>query len=284
MLFVNNNGKVLLASEPAIEAGSRAFLYGDGVFESVRIIHGKPINLTAHIQRLFKGAEILKIRIPSYLTQEVFYEKILELLEKSEIKSGGKCRISIDRSAGGTYKPTSNEATYFIEVWPIEENDFLLNYKGLEIDVYKDIKLYPSVLSPFKTKNRLTKVLAAIAADELGLDDFILQNDKGNLIESTSCNIFIVSNGVLYTPGLQEGCIAGTMRMQVINLAIQNGVRVYECPILPHNLLSADEVFLTNAIRGIKWIGGYRTKRYMNNTSRRLVMLLNAFWSKELGV
>lgn len=284
MLFVNNNGKILNDSEPVIEVGSRAFLYGDGVFESVRIMYGRPINLNSHIQRLFKGAELLKIRIPAYLTQELIFEKILELIEKNEISAGGKCRISIDRISGGTYKPVSNEATYFIEVLPIDENDYLLNYKGLEIDIYKDIKLHSNVFSSFKTKNGLTKVLAAIAAEELELDDFILQNEKGNLIETTSCNLFIVSNGVLYTPGLQEGCIAGTMRMQVINLAIQNGIRVYECPILPHNLLSADEVFLTNAISGIKWIGGYRTKRYLNNTSRRMVMLLNAFWTKELNV
>lgn len=283
-MFVNNNGTVLSANDPSIMAGSRAFLYGDGLFESIRIMHGKPINLSAHIQRLYKGAELLKIRIPLYLTQEVFEQKILELLEKSQISAGGRCRISLDRVQGGNYKPSSNEATYFIEVQAIEENDFLLNYKGLEVDVYRDIKISPNVLSPFKTKNGLTKVLAAISADELGLDDFILQNDKGNLIESTSCNLFIVSNGVLYTPGLQEGCLAGTMRMQIINIAIQNGIRVYECSVLPHNLLSADEVFLTNAISGIKWIGGYRTKRYMNNTARRLVMLLNAHWSKELGV
>jgi branched-chain amino acid aminotransferase len=284
MWYVNNNGQVVSGTEPSIVSGSRAFLYGDGVFESIRIMHGKPINLTAHIQRLFKGAEVLKIRIPSYLTVEVFHEKIMELITRNAIKSGGKCRLSIDRVAGGTYKPKSNEATYFMEVWPMDENDFLLNYKGIEVDVYKDLKFYPNFLSPYKTKNGLTKVLAAIAAEELGMGDFILQNERGNLIESTSCNMFIVSNGVLYTPGLQEGCIAGTMRMQIINLAIQNGIRVYECPILPHNLLSADEVFLTNAITGIKWIGGYRTKRYLNTTSRRLVMLLNAHWSKVLGV
>lgn len=283
MLYVNNNGKVLPANAPVIDAGSRAFLYGDGLFESIRIINGKPINLKGHMQRMFKGAELLKIRIPIHLNEEVFKEKILELLELSEITKGGKCRLSLDRMSGGSYKPTSNEATYFIEVWPQDDNEFQLNYKGLEIDIYRDIKLQYSVLSPFKTKNGLIKVMAAIAAGESGLDDFVLQNDKGNIIESTSCNLFIVSNGVLYTPGLQEGCLAGTMRMQIINIAIQNGIRVYECSVLPHNLLSADEVFLTNAVSGLKWVGGYRTKRYMNNTSRRLVMLLNAFWSKENG-
>jgi branched-chain amino acid aminotransferase len=283
MLYVNNNGKVLPANAPVIDAGSRAFLYGDGLFESIRIINGRPINLKGHMQRIFKGAELLKIRIPIHLNEEVFKEKILELLELSEITKGGKCRLSLDRMSGGSYKPTSNEATYFIEVWPQDDNEFQLNYKGLEIDIYRDIKLQYSVLSPFKTKNGLIKVMAALAAEESGLDDFVLQNDKGNIIESTSCNLFIVSNGVLYTPGLQEGCLAGTMRMQIINIAIQNGIRVYECSVLPHNLLSADEVFLTNAVSGLKWVGGYRTKRYMNNTSRRLVMLLNAFWSKENG-
>ena len=87
-----------------------------------------------------------------------------------------------------------------------------------------------------------------------------------------------MSNGVLYTPGLEEGCLAGTMRMQVINLALENGIKVYECNILPQNLLVADEIFLTNAINGVVWVSGYRTKRYFNNTARKLVNLLNEVW------
>lgn len=167
MLYVNNNGKVLPANAPVIDAGSRAFLYGDGLFESIRIINGKPINLKGHMQRMFKGAELLKIRIPIHLNEDVIKEKILELLELSEITKGGKCRLSLDRMSGGSYKPTSNEATYFIEVWPQDDNEFQLNYKGLEIDIYRDIKLQYSVLSPFKTKNGLIKVMAAIAAGEV---------------------------------------------------------------------------------------------------------------------
>jgi branched-subunit amino acid aminotransferase/4-amino-4-deoxychorismate lyase len=103
---------------------------------------------------------------------------------------------------------------------------------------------------------------------------------RGQILETSSCNLFIISNGVLYTPGLDEGCLAGTMRMQVINLALANGIKVYECAIMPQNLLAADEVFLTNAIRGINWVGGYRTKRYQNNISRKLVVLLNDYWEK----
>ena len=110
----------------------------------------------------------------------------------------------------------------------------------------------------------------------------LIVNDKGSILESSSCNLFVVSNGVLYTPGLDEGCLAGTMRMQIINLAVSNGIKVYECNILPQNLLAADELFFTNAIRGINWVGGYRTKRYFNNMSRKFVALLNDYWENQL--
>jgi branched-subunit amino acid aminotransferase/4-amino-4-deoxychorismate lyase len=283
MLFVNNNGKIVPRDMASIDAGSRGFLYGDGVFESIRIFHGAMINFEVHVQRLFQGAAALQIILPANLTSEFLAAQCTELIEQSGIKSGGKCRLSLDRVAGGAYLPENNNGVYFIEVLPHVDNDFQLNYKGLEIDIYRDIKLQKTFLSPFKTKNGLTKVMASLKAKELGFDDLILQNDKGDLLESANSNLFIVSNGVLYTPGLNDGCIAGTMRMMVINLAIQNNIRVYECPILPHNLLSADEVFLTNAISGIRWVGGYRTKRYQNTIARRLILLLNAFWMKELG-
>jgi branched-chain amino acid aminotransferase len=126
--------------------------------------------------------------------------------------------------------------------------------------------------------------MAALSAKDKGLDDLFLSNDRGNILETSSCNIFVVSNGVLYTPGLDEGCLAGTMRMQIINLAISHGIKVYECAILPQNILAADEIFITNAIRGINWIGGYRTKRFFNNMSRKLIVLLNEHWEKELGI
>lgn len=285
MLYVNNNGKIYPADQATIESGSRAYLYGDGVFESIRVMAGKPINTSNHIKRMIKGAEVLKMRVPAYLTEDFFISKINELLQKSEIRNGGKCRISLDRMAGeGGYLPNSNEATFYIDVNHYDFNEFSFNAKGLEIDIYRDIKLQKNFLSNYKTKNALTSVMSSITANEQGLDEFLLTNEKGNIIESSSSNVFIVSNGVLYTPGLDEGCLAGTMRMQIINLALQNGVKVYECAILPQNLLSADEVFLTNSIRGIHWVGGYRTKRYLNNTARRLVLLLNAHWQKELGI
>ena len=144
-----------------------------------------------------------------------------------------------------------------------------------------DMKKQKNFLSNYKTKNGLMYVMAAIAAREKNLDDLLLSNEKGGILESSNSNLFVVSNGVLYTPSLDEGCLAGTMRMQVINLAIHHGIKVYECTILPQNLLAADEIFLTNAIRGISWVGGYRTKRYFNVISRRIQAYLNDYWENQ---
>jgi branched-subunit amino acid aminotransferase/4-amino-4-deoxychorismate lyase len=261
MIYINSNGTILTNDAPTINAGNRGHVYGDGVFESVRIMNGVPLNLENHIRRMLEGAKAIKMRPPSFFNTAFFEERILELCARSEIKEGGRCRISLDRVTGGAWKPDSNECTYFIEVYPYETNNFELNSKGLEIDLYADIKIQKNFLSNFKTKSGLMYVMAGINAKER--------------------NLFVVSNGVLYTPGLEEGCLAGTMRMQIINLALKNGIKVYECNILPQNLLAADEIFLTNAIRGINWVSGYRTKRYFNNMARKLVALLNDHWEAQ---
>lgn len=284
ILYVNNNGTILPSDAPTIHPGNRGHLYGDGVFESIRLMDGRPLNIQNHITRMIQGARVLKMIIPSFYTAGFFEEKILELINKSGLSGGGRCRLSLDRKTGGAYLPESNDCTFYIEVYPYLVSHYELNAKGLEIDIYRDIKLHKNFLSNFKTKTGIPYVMASISANEQGLDDLLLTNDKGNILESGSYNVFIVSNGVLYTPSLDEGCIAGTMRMQIINLALINNIKIYECNILPQNLLSADEVFLTNAIRGINWVGGFRTKRYQNNMSRRLVVLLNAHWENELGI
>lgn len=283
MLYVNNNGTVLPTDAPTIYATSRAFLYGDGVFESVRIRNGVPINLENHIKRLIEGAKAIKMRPPSFYTEAFFEERILELCQKSGITEGAKCRISLDRMAGGTFRPESNDVEFFIDIVPLDLNAFQLNSKGLEVDIYTDMKKHKSIISNFKVKNGLIYVMAAIKAQERTLDDLLISNERGGILESSNSNLFVVSNGVLYTPGLEEGCLAGTMRMQVINIALQNGIKVYECNILPQNLLAADEIFLTNAISGITWVSGYRTKRYFNNTAKKLLNLLNDYWDVQLS-
>lgn len=281
-LYVNSNGEIVPNNGASIAAGNRSYLYGDGLFETIRIMNGKPINVTNHFNRLMEGAKALKMRFPSFYSATFFEEKIQELVLRSDIKEGGKCRVSIDRAIGGTYFPETNEVSYFIEVQQYDANFFELNSKGLEVDIYMGMKKQKNFLSNYKTKNGLLYIMSAIEAKERNLDDMLISNEKGGILESSNSNLFVVSNGVLYTPGLDEGCLAGTMRMQVINLALKNGIKVYECSILPQNLLAADEIFLTNAIRGITWVGGYRTKRYFNVIARKIQSYLNDYWENEL--
>lgn len=176
MLYVNNNGEILNASGYTIRTGSRAYMYGDGVFESIRIMNGKPINLENHLLRMMEGAKRLKMRPPSYYNLEFFATKIDEIIQKSGIVGGGRCRISLDRSIGGTYMPEANEVEYFIEVYPLENNLFELNSKGKEVDIYMELKKDKNYLSNFKTKNGLVYIMSAITAKEKGLDDYLITN------------------------------------------------------------------------------------------------------------
>jgi|SRR5690554_3729048 len=281
-LFVNNNGELLPNKGATLEAGNRGHLYGDGLFETIRLIDGAPINLDIHILRLKEGMSALKMRIPNFFTSAFFSERIKELAKHSKIEGGGRVRLSVDRSRGGTYRPETSEVTYFIEIYPVEKNEFVLNQKGIEVDLYTAIRKENNILANFKTKNGLVYVMGAIDARERDLDDVLITNSKGGILESTSSNLFVVSNGVLYTPCLKEGCLGGTMRMTVINLAIANGIKVYESAIMPQNLLIADEVFLTNAVNGLVWVGGYRTKRYVNAISTKIVNLLNEHYSNKI--
>jgi branched-subunit amino acid aminotransferase/4-amino-4-deoxychorismate lyase len=117
--------------------------------------------------------------------------------------------------------------------------------------------------------------MASLFAKEKSIDNALITNDKDVIIEAANSNIFIVSNGVLYTPPLEDGCLGGIMRMEVINAALRHDIKVYETSLRPQNLLVADELFLTNAIQGIQWVSSYRQKRYYNSLSQKLTRLLN---------
>lgn len=277
-LFVNNNGELINTDGYSIAAGNRGHLYGDGLFESIKVINGQPINLEQHLNRLFEGMAVLKMIKPQNYSVTFFDREIHALLTKNEISEGARIRLSIDRAKGGTYLPSDNNVEYLIEVHPTDQNEFRLNEKGLCVDLYNEMKKSVNLLSNYKTKNCLVYIMARLRAQELGKDDLLILNEKHGIIEATSSNLFMVSNGVLYTPGLDSGCLGGTMRMQIINLAIRERIKVYECNISPQHLLSADDVFLTNAIQGILWVQAFRTKTYGNTIAQEMVNILNQEW------
>lgn len=271
--YVNLNGTLCPADRPVITLDNRAFHYGDGVFESMRIVRGKPCFLDAHWARVLEGLKVLRIEQPVTLDRERLERYILELVERCEMPNA-RCRLTVFRDAPGYYRPKRHLGAFTIELMPVPRDVYILNDRGLTVDIYPEMRKAVNLLAVHKTLNSQLYVMANLWSMERNLDDCLLQNDRGNIIESSAGNIFIVSNGVLYTPSLTDGCLGGIMRMQVINLALENGIKVYECSLNPQNLLAADELFFTNAARGIQWVSTYRTKRYAHRMALGLVDML----------
>ena len=269
------NGEYVQIDDIQYKDLKRGFSFGDGAFETIKVINGKPVFLKHHLKRLNLAIEKLKLCPDQLFQLNVIESVIIDLLQLNEIYEGGFVRISIYRSGQGTYLPETNDLSYIIETNSLKENSYSTNKKGLKIGVYDDILKPLNILSPYKLANAQLYVLASVFFKENQLDDALIKNENGNIIETTNSNLFISSNGVLYTPALSEGCVGGIMRMQVINLAISNGMLVYENPIQLQHLLSADEIIITNSIKGIRWIGQYKDKRYYNILANKLTDLLN---------
>ena len=154
---------------------------------------------------------------------------------------------------------------------------YSIDSKPYEVDLYKDFYITKQLLSTLKTTNKILNVTASIYADENGLDNCLLLNESKNVAEALQGNIFMVLNGKLITPPLTEGCLNGVLRKQILNLASKmDNLEVEEVEISPFDLQKADELFISNVIKGIQPISKYRKKEFGNNLATKLVTLLNA--------
>jgi branched-chain amino acid aminotransferase len=275
MAYVFHRGEYVNENQAFIARDNRAFRFGDGFFETMRVYDGKVIFVENHFARITDTLEALRMQSPIPLTLETLKNQLQGLIQRNQITHGGRIRITFYRKSTGFYLPKNDDYSYFIEAEALVENQFEINPVGKNVDIFTDFKKDINKLSVYKTLNCQLYVMSALFARDKGLDEALIQNSRMSIIESTSSNLFIVSNGVLYTPTLQDGCLAGTMRMNIINLALDQKIKVYECTLNPQNLLSADEMFLTNAVRGIEWVASYRTKRYFNTMAKRMVEVLN---------
>jgi branched-subunit amino acid aminotransferase/4-amino-4-deoxychorismate lyase len=280
--FVNYNGNVLPADQPVLLPNNRAFRYGDGVFETIRLMHGDILFFEKHLDRLKRSMQLLGMKWRSDFTFHNLYLLIRHLDQVNELKGNGRIRLEIFRNEGGYYSPASNEVSFLIEAEPLLVAEYRLNENPLRIDLFSDMIRSRNKFSNIKSSNALAFVMAGIYKDQQGLDDCILLNDGGQICEALSSNIFLVSKDELYTPSLSEGCIAGVLREQVIGMGKERGKKIHEVPVTIEMLLKADEVFLTNVIDGIRWAGAFRQKRYFNVTSKWLLAELNEFQEKKV--
>ena len=254
---------------------NRGFQYADGFFETVRVAYGVPQHLHLHFGRIVASCDAYGLITPSEWSVAWFRSRLLELCKANQITEGGRIRITFFREGGGRYTPEADGVVWVAEAEPLANNAFEINERGHQVHIFPDMKKPLDHLANFKNLSCGLYVQSALWARARSFDEALITSSRNQVIESTRSNLFLVSNGVLYTPGLDSGTTGGVMRAAVAHLAKNNGFKVYECDLTPQELLRADELFLTNAIRGIQWVSSYRTKRYFHTTSSQLLALLN---------
>jgi branched-chain amino acid aminotransferase len=274
--FVNLNGEYLLSENPVINHNNRAFLYGDALFETMHANGTKVQFFKDHLSRLMHGLELLKMKTPSCIEYQTLEKEIEKLLRKNKHLKGARVRLTVFRNEGGKYTPATNETSYLVDSEKLDSYFYKLNEKGLLTDFYTDIKKPVNFLSGLKTTNDLLYTLAGIFKTENNLDECILVNQKNEITEAISSNIFTVKGEIIKTPPLKSGCLNGIMRKKILDLALKNGFKISaDKPVLPQDLLEADEIFLTNAVKGIQWVGGVQHKRFYKTTAKLLIKSLN---------
>lgn len=275
--MINHNGEILDIEAVAFRADFRPIQYGDALFETVKYNGKSFVNWEDHYFRAMASMRILRMEIPMEWSPEFVEEQMLETL-KAKHHEGNAARVKVTfyRDGKGKYTPDSNASMGFIiqtEAWP--DADFSLNKEGLVVDVFKDHEVPKSMLSNLKTTNALLYTLAGIYARENDLDDALLLNSDKHVVEATSSNIFMITGRKLITPPLSSGALRGVMRKHILRSAAAWGLEVEEKGFSPFDLQRADEVWLTNTMTGIRWVGAYRKKKYENALALEIVEKLN---------
>jgi len=275
-LYLLFNDEFHAVDAPVLTASNRSFKFGDGLFESMRMINNKLQFADLHADRLVAGMKALKIEGHTLMDDYFIRQKTADLAKKNKWNGNVRFRLSVYRQGSGVYTPENNKAGYVLEGIPLKSNQYELNSKGLIIDVFDEMTKPINKLSNFKTSNALLYVMAGIFKSQNRLDEAMILNQNGFLCESISANVFVVYDKQIYTPALTEGCVSGVMRTAIMQLAKMNDISLIEAQINPEILKEAEEVFITNATQGIQWIMGYGRKRYFNEVSKFLIEKLNA--------
>lgn len=273
--MVNFNG-IIVDDALQLSVANRSFLYGDGVFETLKIVNNRILFFEDHYFRLMASMRIVRMDIPMSFTMEYLEEQILSLVTAKGIQDSARVRLTVFRNEGGFYTPTNNTVSFVVVAKALENKRYEHYSDRFEVDLYKDFVVSKQLLSTLKTCNKLIQVTASIFAKENQLDSCLLINDEKNVVEATNGNLFMLMGNTVMTPPISEGCLNGIMRKQLISIIKKlPQIMLVEAPISPFDLQKADELFITNVIIGIQPITKYRKKEFGNLFSEQLVGKLN---------
>lgn len=263
------NGQFLEKRDWNMGTENRSFLYGDGLFESIRFQDGSLIYIDDHLERLVSGMFTLGLDTTFFNPLQIC-DLMLELCKQNELIDA-RIRLTVFRDAGGFYKPSSDNCSYLIATEAINPA-LIKSEKGVRLGLYSEIRKPINSLSGIKSSNGLLYVLAARYARENNWDDSIILNEHGRICESSNSNIFLVlPNKRILTPPISEGILPGVMRKNLIKWLRENEYQVDEAIVLTDDFYRAEEVFLSNAIQGVRWVIAFKERRYFSNVSRSIM-------------
>ena len=239
------DGKLVDKDDAKISVFDHGTLYGDGVFEGIRIYGGRIFLCEAHVDRLYRSAKLIRLAIP-YTKQELT-EAMQEAVEANACVDG-YIRLVVTRGEGtlGLSPFKCPQPSVFIiadsiELYPQEMYD-----QGMAVIIAKTIRTSATMIDPsIKSLNYLNNILAKIEAIDAGVAEAIMLNETGHVAECTGDNLFIVKDGAVISPPPEAGLLIGITRRGVMDLATKLGLEVIERNIAPADLYEADECFLT---------------------------------------
>ncbi|MCL9769214.1 aminotransferase class IV [Flavobacterium sp. HXWNR69] len=274
--MINFNGNIQENSSISIE-NNRGFLFGDSVFETIKVLDNKVLFLEDHYFRLMASMRICRMEIPMNFTMEYFESQILNLVQSLNNANSYRVRFSVYRDSEGFYLPKSRNVQFLVTASPLSSDVYTFGKEHYEVDLYKDFYISKQLLSSLKTNNKMLQITGSIFAEENGYDNCLVLNDEKNVVEALQSNIFMKTGNVVLTPPISDGCLNGIMRKQVLEIVKKiEGIEVKEASISPFDLQKADELFLTNVISGIQPITKYRKKEYTTDFASEVLFRLNA--------
>lgn len=274
--MINYNGKIQDTSHFSIE-NNRGFLFGDAIFETIKVNGTKILFLEEHYLRLMASMRICRMEIPMNFTMEFMEEEILKLITLQTNSVSNRIRFSVFRNAEGFYNPASNDVQFIITCSELVSDTYVFSSTTYEVELFKDFHVSKHVLATLKTNNKMINVVASIFANENNFQNCLLINEDKNVVEATNGNVFMKMGNQIITPPTSDGCLNGIMRNQIIAIVNKmDTIEIIEKSISPFDLQKADELFISNVIIGIQPITKYRKKEFTSEVAKEITNILNA--------
>lgn len=273
MAYYNFNGTCREDDIACIRGDNPGLRFGDGLFETIKFKNRTLILAERHFDRLWSGLALMHFEIHPTFTRKELSAEIHKLIDVNNV-ADARVRVTVIRRGPESDNSNENRFHYLIHTYPLpDENGF--PGSGLKLGVYTEARKAIDHFSNLKHNNFLPYRMGTLFCQRNGFDDALILNHENRVCDSTISNVFAVVEKKILTPPLSEGCIAGVMRAFIIEQLTQDGYDVQEAPLSVDLLMQADEVFLTNSIREMRWVASLGDKTFTNTATTSIYQMLS---------